>query len=163
MKKNKILLPFLVVICLISVMIMIAVLQMNQNKKGAVFSPPPFDDMAKEGVPEVSKKLGYSELDTKAYKFAICGNLVLIQNHADVYLTNIEENDVWLKVRILAEDGTVLGETGLIKPGEYVQSVNLYDVPDKTVSIICKIMAYEPNTYYGEGSVTLNTTLTIEE
>lgn len=76
---------------------------------------------------------------------------------ADVYFTNSSEQEVWLKLRVLDEDGSIIGETGLIKPGEYVKSVLIdKDVSDGS-SIKLKIMAYEPQTYYSAGAVTLNT------
>lgn len=78
---------------------------------------------------------------------------------ADVYFTNSEKFDVWLKLRVLTADGTLLGETGLIRPGEYVKSVSLTSEVEDGTAIKLKIMAYEPDTYYSAGSVTLNTIL----
>ena len=44
-----------------------------------------------------------------------------------------------------------------MKPGEYVKSVSIdKDISDGS-SIKLKIMAYEPQTYYSAGAVTLNT------
>ena len=78
---------------------------------------------------------------------------------ADVYFTNSEKFDVWLKLRVLTADGTLLGETGLIRPGEYVKSVSLTSEVEDGTAIKLKIMAYEPDTYYSAGSITLNTIL----
>ena len=69
------------------------------------------------------------------------------------------EFDVWLKLRVLTADGTLLGETGLIRPGEYIKSVSLTSEVEDGTAIKLKIMAYEPDTYYSAGSVTLNTIL----
>ena len=63
---------------------------------------------------------------------------------------------------MLDENGNTLGETGLIKPGEYVQSVELDRVPKVGTPIVLKIMAYQPDTYYSEGAVSLNTTISEE-
>ena len=94
-----------------------------------------------------------------SYRFSICGNVVVDDGKAVVYLTNPAENAVWLKVRLLAADGTLLGETGLIRPGEYVRAVDLTTVPAPGSQIQLKIMGYEPETYQSAGSVTLNTVI----
>ena len=63
--------------------------------------------------------------------------------------------------RILDEQDAVLGESGLIRPGEYVQAVKLDTVPRSTANVSLKIMAYEPETYYSAGSARLKTVLTV--
>ena len=60
---------------------------------------------------------------------------------------------------MLDEDGEVLGETGLIRPGEYVQAVTFDAIPVSGTAISMKVMAYEPETYHSAGAVTLNTTI----
>ena len=50
-----------------------------------------------------------------------------------------------------------MGETGLIKPGEYVRSVVFSKVPLAGVEISLRVMSYEPETYYSKGEVTLQT------
>lgn len=101
-------------------------------------------------------------MDAKVYKVGICGRFLPKGTTADVWLTNPESNTVWLKVRVLDEKGNTLGETGLVRPGEYVQSVELDTVPKTGTPIVLKIMAYQPDTYYSEGAVSLNTTISEE-
>jgi len=117
------------------------------------FTPPPFDSTAVVGTPTVPDNLGWQELDAQVYKVGICGKFISKGNTADVWLTNPESNTVWLKVRVLDEKGNTLGETGIIKPGEYVQPVTLDTVPKTEKPIVLKIMAYQPDTYYSEGAV----------
>ena len=127
----------------------------------AEFTPPPFEEDAVSGVPEVPEELGYSSpyKEGMGYRFSVCGNVTAEGNNAVVYLTNPAENEVWLKLRVLDEKGNTLGETGLIKPGEYVRSVSLSSVPSAGTRIKLKIMGYEPDTYRSAGSATLNTTM----
>lgn len=127
----------------------------------AEFTPPPFDGNAVSGVPEVAEELGYSSpyKEGMAYRFSVCGNVTLEGSDAVVYLTNPAENHVWLKVRILDAGGKALGESGLIRPGEYVRSVSLSSVPAKGTKLKLKIMGYEPDTYQSAGAATLNTTI----
>lgn len=158
-QKNKdMLLPLAAALCLVSVIVMIVVLAIPKEELGE-FNPPPFDTSAQVGIPIVPDDLGWNELDAQAFKASVCGKIVANGNTADVWLTNPESNTVWLKLRVLDVNGNALGETGLIKPGEYVQSVTLNTVPKVGSPIVLKLMAYQPDTYYSEGVVSLNTTI----
>lgn len=90
---------------------------------------------------------------------ALCGAPAVQEGAAQLWFTNPGQNTVWLKVRIYTPDGILLGESGLLKPGQYVQAVALSPVPDAGTSIVLKVMAYEPDTYHSAGAVTLNTAL----
>lgn len=161
-RKNK---PLIVaaIICVISVIIMIVSLTVSSvNAETAEFTPPPFEEKAVQGVPNVPDGLGWNEVDAQVYKASICGEVIIEDNTSDIWLTNPDSNTVWLKLRILDSDGNILGETGIIKPGEYVQSVEFDTIPEDGETIGLKLMAYEPETYYSEGSATLNTTVKVE-
>lgn len=153
-----------VVICVLSVIVMGIVLVMTGKKEQtAEFSPPPFEEYAVAGVPEVADNLGWSEVDAKVYKASVCGEVIVKSDMADIWLTNPQENTVWLKLRILDHKGTILGETGIIKPGEYVQSIKFDTIPEDGDTVGLKLMAYQPDTYYSEGSATLNTIVKVEK
>lgn len=159
MKKKKLPLILAAVICLVSVIIMIAVLANPRKGDVPTFTPPPFEENAVAGVPAVPEGLGWGELDAKVYKASVCGVVRAEDGGADVWFTNPESNAVWLKLRILDKNGNILGETGIIKPGEYVQSVFFRTVPQSGDAIVLKLMAYEPETYHSAGAVTLNTNI----
>ena len=148
------------ILCILALVSMVLALVFGgTQKQNSSFIPPPFDSSAESGPPEVPEELGWTEIyqDGMAFKCSICGNVIASGGAADVYFTNSSEQEVWLKLRVLDEDGSIIGETGLIKPGEYVKSVLIdKDVSDGS-SIKLKIMAYEPQTYYSAGAVTLNT------
>ena len=146
-------------VCLLSLAVMIAALFYTSRPSEAAFTPPPFDSSAVVGVPDVPDDLGWQELDAEVFKASVCGKIVIHGNMADIWLTNPESNTVWLKLRVLDESGAVLGETGLIKPGEYVQTVAFDAIPPSGTPISMKLMAYQPETYYSEGVITLNTTV----
>ena len=157
-QKKNLILPMAAVLCLASVVVMIVVLCTPKVEQGE-FVPPAFDEDAVIGTPDVPDGLGWQELDAKVYTVGVCGKFVVDGNSADVWLYNPDSNTVWLKVRVLDGNGNALGETGLIKPGEYVRSVTLETVPEAGTAITLKLMAYEPDTYYSAGSVALNTTI----
>ncbi len=149
-------------ICLVAVVAMIVVLCLAQKEPVmGEFIPPAFESTAVAGTPEVPDGLGYMECyqDGMGFRFLACGNVKLDGRNANVYLTNPAENEVWLKVRVLDTEGNILGESGLIKPDEYVQSVELSEKLAVGTPIKLKVMAYEPDTYYSAGAVSLNTTI----
>lgn len=153
--KNYIM-PLAVVLCLASLIMMTFALCSPRTEQGE-FVPPSFDTAAVVDTPNVPDGLGWQELDAKAYTVGVCGKFVVDGHAADVWLYNPASNSVWLKVRVLDAKGNVLGETGLIKPGEYVQSVALDTVPKTGSAITLRLMAYEPDTYKSAGAVELNT------
>lgn len=173
MAKKNALLIIVSVVCIISVAVMIIVLaaggnsdsgkgtaDSNSSVQAAEFTPPEFDETARKGIPQVPEELGYSEIDAQAYTFSICGKVICENGSAEIYLTNPDSSNVWLKVRVLDENDGILGETGLIKQGEYVQSVSLDNIPPDGSEIKLKVMSYEPDTYYSMGAASLNTTIT---
>lgn len=143
----------------VALIIMIVALSVSKEAERGEFVPPTFDASAVEGTPEVPDGLGYSApyQDGMAYRFAVCGNVLMEGKQALVYFTNPAENDTWTKLRVYDENGNILGETGLLKPGEYVQYVELDKELASGTPIKLKIMGYEPDTYLSAGSVVLNT------
>lgn len=147
-------------ICLASFIFLAVSLGMESSRVGK-FVPPEFDPAAQSGTPEVSEELGWSQVWQQGmdFKAAVCGIVMLENGKADIYFSNLE-GGAWLKLRAMDEAGNILGETGLIRPGEYLRSVSLDPVPEDGAPITLKIMAYEPETYYSLGSVLLDTTVT---
>ena len=124
------------------------------------FTPPEEEENAVEGVPEVDEDLGWSEITIDdGYIVSVCGVVNEEDGSAEVWFYSDEENEVWVKLRIQDEDGNILGESGLLMPGEYVQYVELDTVPEEDETVYLEVMGYEPDTYYSAGSITLETTL----
>ena len=141
-------------ICVLSLLVMLFALARQPEPVRGEFTPPPFDAAAVVGTPAVPDGLGYSELDCQAYKVSLCGKP---GTDGTIFLTNPQTNAVWLKVRVLDKKGNILGETGLVRPGEYVKSVIWTSVPRSGATVTLKIMAYEPETYHSAGAAALNT------
>lgn len=111
---------------------------------------------AQSGRPYVPKELGWSELDAERFTFSICGVFDPEDSAVDAWLYNPDTNDVLLVLRVYA-GGEEIGETGFLKPGEYVQSVELTSEPEVGTDVQYQVVAYEPDTYYSAGRVELNT------
>ena len=159
MKISKLQFTVLVIAAVLSVAITVAALCLTGG--AGDFVPPPFESGAVSGVPSVPEALGYSEIyrDGMSYRFSVCGNVTLDGDTAAVFLTNPEENGAWLKLRVLDGNGEILGETGLIRPGEYVENVKLAGNLPVGTTVTLKIMGYEPETYHSVGSVSVRTVI----
>ena len=154
--KNK-MLVISAALCLLALVAMMLALVFGRPQIQAEFVPPSFDENAVFGLPEVPENLSWAELDAQVFQVSICGMVVASDGAADIWMTNPVKNDVWLKLRVLDQNGTILGETGLITPGQYVKAVALVEVPVVGTPVQLKIMAYEPETYHSAGSISLNT------
>lgn len=164
-KKENRLLFTLSLVCIIAIIIMVVSLCIPKEAEQPPFVPPPFDVNAIVGEPTVPDNLGYSVLyrEGMSFKVGICGKINITANSADVYLTNLSENHAWLKVRFYDQAGRMIGESGLVRPGEYLKGITLDIVPHTTEGIILKIMSYEPDTYNSLGSITLTPKVVIIE
>ncbi len=153
------------VLCVILVVVMIVVLIVPKKSEPAPFMPPSFDENAIAGTPDVPEGLGYSilERENMSFRVGVCGIVNAREYSADIYLTNPQDNNVWLKLRIYDEKGTVLGETGVIKPGEYVKSITFETVPQRDDTIVMKIMSYEAETYHSMGAITMMPRLIVSD
>lgn len=134
------------------------------------FTPPPFESSAVTGVPEVAEELGWSELTIRdGYVVHLCGVLnANAEGLVPIWFSSDSSNNVWVKLRLRNAEGDILGETGILKPGEYVQNLKITapeSLPEKggSVDVVLQVMGYEPDTYYSAGSVGLATILNLTD
>ena len=158
MKKGNILLTISFIFCICCIAVC-AIVTNNAVHTDAIFVQPEFETSAQQGIPEVPSELGWSELyqDGMPFSARICGAVHVENGAAKLYFTNTTPSDVWIMLKIFDEDGNILGQTGLIRPDEYIENVGLIKTPEEGTSIDMKIMAYEPDTYYSLGAVNLST------
>lgn len=148
--KKKILIAVLSVLCMLSVSVMVLVLCRGGAEES--FTPPPFETGAQAGIPEAD---GYQELDVGVFRVGLCGEVKAAEGMAEVWFANPPDNSVWLRLRILDENGVLLGQTGVLRPGEYIRLLPLQEtVPG--MAVVLKIMAYEPDTYHSAGALTVH-------
>lgn len=128
------------------------------------FVAPPHDEAAVSGTPAVDEALGWANLDVQeGYRVHVCGILRADEDGSlPVWFASDADNTVWVKLRVVAEDGTRLGETGILYPGEYVERVQLSEEAESG-TVTLQMLGYEPDTYYSAGSVGLSTELTVED
>lgn len=158
MGRNRVI-AVLSALCILSLSVMVLVL--NREPRTGEFIQPPFEPAAQTGMPEVPEGLGYQQLDAQVFQVALCGELHVRDGAAEVWFTNPDSNRVWLKLRVLDEEGRILGETGLLRPGEYVRQVALTEAGPGT-PVALKVMAYEPETCHSAGAMTFSTRIAAE-
>ena len=159
MKKRKIIVA-LGLLCVASLVMM--ALALGREGTPPAFTPPPFEERAQNGEPAVPGGLGYQIVDLGTYRVGISGTVTAAGEKAQVWFSNPEGNPVWLRLRILDSRGNVLGQTGILRPGEYVDQVLLEETPKPGMPLELKVMAYEPETYHSAGAVSFETGLTVE-
>jgi len=137
----------------------------GQNNREEGFIPPEFEKNIEAGIPDhIDESLDYRELKvSEELTISLCGNLAVNQDYVDIYFTSNKENKVLSKIKLLDEDGTLIGESGLIKPDEYLKSIQLIETPKESKNVIAKILTYEPDTYYSEGTVNVKLYLNVNE
>lgn len=162
-KKNNTPIYIAAAVCAVCVIFLIVALCIEKKPVQGEFTPPSFDSAAVTGTPTVDESLGWFTPAAEGLdmKVSVCGEVIIKDGKADVYFTNHEGNDVWMKLRIIDDEGNILAETGIIKPGEYIRTIAFDTVPKDGQIIHHKVMAYEPDTYYSAGSFTLQTTAQI--
>lgn len=158
-KKKQNIVPIFCAVFAVALIAMVVVLCLpgKEPPKGE-YVKPAFDSAAVQGIPEVDASLGYWELyqEGMAYRVALCGEPTVDANELTVYFTNSEGNEKYLKLRVLDAKGNTLGETGLLRPGEYVPTVTLSKKVAPGTSLKFKVLGFEPEDYTSAGSVVLN-------
>ena len=146
-------------ICLIALIAMALILA-NPKVKELPFEKPPFAEAAAQGEPKVPENLGWQLLHQEGmdFKVGLCGVLKFDGNMADLYFTNPAENEIRMKLRITDAKGKILAETGLIRPGEYLETIEFSKVPANGEQVQMKVMTYESD-YTSAGAITLKTTV----
>ncbi len=111
------------------------------------FKVPDFEKEAKKYTELKEMK----PLEIKENYVVYIGKNIKIKNSVlSFYLASAKNNNVYIKCRVY-EENKIIGETGLIKPGEYIEKIKLKKILAEKVTI--KIMGYDIKTYQSTGSV----------
>lgn len=154
-KTQKTVLAF-VALTLALALVAVFIWAASRRDKVTEFTPPPFEEAAVEGTPTVSD-------DTLRYSFAkiteelavgLCATCERDGDRLQIYFTSLEHNTAWVRVKIYDEKGKLRGESGMLRPGEYVEHIALSSAP-KGDTLTVKVLSYEPETYYSLGSAEL--------
>lgn len=153
-KQQKIIVSALAGLLLVALAV-IVVLLCNPTNRTAEFVPPEFEKDALSGMPtDVPNELNYGAPNTQnEFDFLLCGTPALTDDgRLQIYFTSPLTNNVWLLLRIYDVNGDLIGESGLLRPGEYVENVELYAALKKGSDVRIKVLSYEMDTYYSKGT-----------
>lgn len=118
------------------------------------FQTPAFDPAAISGKPEAAYPDMYGTLTLNDdVTVALYSAPIVTDGTALVCFTADAGNTAWVRLRLQDTDGKILGQSDLLRPGEYVARVKLTTQPDRPEAI-AKILTYEPDTYYSLGTAT---------
>ena len=161
-RKKKILIILVpAILIIIAAMLIISGIFIRKNNisKTAEFVPPEYESMAQEGIPSLDESYLYGEVPTKFnYGFSMAMNLYMQKDKSlNVYFTNPATNTMLL--RIVVEDsstGEKLYESGVLKPGQYIESLQPADkdMINKAYDVTVRVYAYKPDSWYSGGTTT---------
>lgn len=125
---------------------------------------PPFEPNAREGTPSIAAdaNIGYSPVCHKDISWsAHIGDRFAPktedgQLYADVYFANDNSNVDYLMIQAIDENKSILGETGLLKPNQYVKRLFLRSCPAKGEPVRIQIISYQPEIYRNNGNIILH-------
>lgn len=130
----------------------------KSEEKSSEFHVPPFEAQATDGVPDTGRD-DYRELKiAEDFTVSLCTSLTLDTSAAqtagktDIYFTSHPQNRALLRIFLYDSAGNGLYSSGLIRPGEYLKTAELYRIPEQSGKITVKILSYEPDTYYSAGT-----------
>lgn len=153
MKKNKkIIILFIILVILISIIISLAI-NINNKKK---FNKPNFEKNVSVIPEDIDYESSVIEV-SEGYRIYITPNPSVKDNKLVINFISMSENDIWIKIRILNSDEEVISKSGLVKPGEYLESVKLNSKLNVNDNIIYEIIGYEIDSYLSAGTIKLNT------
>jgi len=151
-KKKIIILSFVLLILII----IIILLSINIKNK-STFVKPEFDSSVLTEIPESIDYKDSTLNISENYDVYINGLPKVEDDNLIIDFISLKENNVWIKIRVLDETEKVIAESGLVKPGEYLRSINLSKQKQKNDKIIYMIIGYEIDTYLSAGTIKLNT------
>jgi hypothetical protein len=127
------------------------------------YEPPPFETQAARGTPSPGENFGYSQISDRRGIFIVRIASVLYQQEdgsLKIFFTNPLENDVYLLCDIKTAKGDVLYKSGLLRPGEYLESVYpVTEIKNEAVNVEVNVYALNPEDFTSEGTISMDNIL----
>lgn len=156
--EKKIIISSIIVFIVILIGVIVLFLNKDKIKKKTEFVVPQLENSSIKGKPEdVDETLSYQEMSIKEdYVVYICATPKEENGKLILYFTSSEKNVSLLKIRVFDSDNKLIGESGLIEPNSYIKEITLNRNLNKNEGISIKVMSYQKDTYYSNGSFKLN-------
>lgn len=154
MTKNK---NLIILISILIILILIIIYLLFNIKNKSSFIKPEFDSNASIMIPQnLDYKSAIIEI-SDGYSIYIDGKPHIDNDSLIVNFVSVENNTLWIKIRVLDDKENVVAESGLIKPGEYLKSIKLDRKISVNDSMTYMIIGYEMDSYKSAGTIELNT------
>lgn len=157
-RSKRVLKTGFVIVCLMA----IAWVWWKSYLSEPAFVPPEWEPDAQTGIPEPDKKMNYGSITAPAgFSVGLCGTMYQQEDGSLLlYLTNPESNDVNIQCQIQNEAGTILYKSGVLKPGEYLERMNLLaEIPNEAMPVKIDLYGFERDTWYSKGTISLDNVL----
>lgn len=151
--KKKITILFSILILLI----LIIILLLTHIKNKSTFIKPGFDSNVINKIPQDINYKDSTINISENYNVYINGLPKMDKDNLIIDFISLEDNKVWIKLRILDEQNKVIAESGIVKPGEYLKSIKLNKKVKENDKIMYMIIGYEIDSYISAGTIKLNT------
>jgi hypothetical protein len=136
----------------------------HRHNADEAYTPPPFEPNAIAGIPEPQEHMLFTITEPEGGLFRFASVATIYRQHDDsikLYLTNFEDNEAYIICEVInAETETVMFRSGLLRPGEYVQSLSpLIEIENKATPIHINVHAFALDDYLSVGSISLSNVL----
>lgn len=149
---------FLIGAVLLGTVCIIAVLVYRSHP---AYKPPAFEKGAAEGEPKPPAELGYGvggAKDAESFQSGLASKWIRTEDgKLPVWFSNPKGNEVYLMIRFYrSSDEAVIYESGLLRPGEYIENLEPLKVLSKEkVQAEAAIYSFDPKTYQSLGAFRL--------
>ncbi|MDD3193900.1 MAG: hypothetical protein PHE47_08700 [Oscillospiraceae bacterium] len=126
------------------------------------YQPPAYEPAVQVGVPDPPEGMGYGQISAEnGFSFWVAGAMYQQEDGSLlVYLTNPADSVCNILCEITDQDGHTLYRSGALRPGEFVERLYpLKQMENTTIEIQMNVYAFEPETWFSVGTITLNNTL----
>ena len=127
-----------------------------------VYVPPAFEPLAISGVPVPADNMGYGEISASGgFSFFVAGTMYQQEDGSLlIYFTNPKDSGVNLMCKITDGADRTLYKSGVLRSGEYVERLRPEEqLPNEALEIEMNVYAFEPDTWYSKGPISLNNIL----
>ncbi len=163
-RNEKIILSVVGALLAAAIIATVAVFFATRQKTVNLFTPPDIEINAVQGTPDtIDENSAYQKvMMSEEFQFSMCLCPAYKGGAVEIYYTSYATNTVNSLVKLYDGEGNLVGESGLIRPGYYLKSILVSDLPADSV-VTAKILSYEPETYYSMGTASGKLSLRVAE
>lgn len=135
---------------------------MGVQRLTPAYVPPDFEASAVRGVPSPPENMGYGEISAPGgFSFFVAGTMYQQEDGSLlIYLTNPSDSGYNLMCEITDQSNRTIYRSGVLRPGEYVERLEpAKQLPNEAMEIAMNVYAFEPDTWYSRGTISLNNML----